>query len=54
MTLEQIHRQTATVEGFLTPNEGEVLYMLARQCSGRGGDRWASGTRGGPPDLGVK
>ncbi|NJL04044.1 MAG: class I SAM-dependent methyltransferase [Chloroflexaceae bacterium] len=36
MTLEQIHRQTDTVEGFLTPNEGELLYTLAQQCSGRG------------------
>lgn len=36
MTLEQLHRQTAAVEGFLTPNEGEVLYMLAQQCRGHG------------------
>ncbi len=36
MTLAQIHHLTAPVEGFLTPAEGELLYRLAQQCSGRG------------------
>ncbi len=33
---EQVHSLTEAVEGWLTREEGELLYRLARRCTGRG------------------
>ena len=35
-TIEEVRNLTAGVEGWLTDDEGELLFNLARACSGRG------------------
>jgi len=34
--MNTVERLTATVEGWLNPSEGRILFRLAKQCSGRG------------------
>lgn len=34
--LRELHELTSRVHGWLTPGEGELLYGLARNCTGRG------------------
>ena len=36
MQLDEIRKLAEQAEGFLTDKEGELLYQLAKSCTGRG------------------